>query len=388
MADSQPMNATAELTDESDADAIDAPEFEYASPAQKVPLEVFERESPGLIIPGSGYVRHDAGQVTEKSGADNTATYRIVTRQKEPNRNGNTIQILPGPNGQGMKTDRFNATTQSGGIVLYNHGEISLPVGWSTPPKLQSTKATATARFSNLPHAEPIAAAVHEGLLGMASIGFIVELAMRLKRPKETLPEDVESVQWYGYDFTQIDLMEWSVVPIGADPGALRQTIERGSIAGVKVPAWLKQSWSTLAEQPKAWAPGVTFKRQEIESLGVTIEGPEDRIAAAVARLEQAQAQATAPVTEENSAVTQETHLDAGTPCSTTAQVPQVDLVSQIAEAFREQAPVDYQPVILEVVSQCLKDAVSESLKPVAAASEDFDRKLQTALGRRVTAQC
>lgn len=251
-----------------------------------------EQNCPDIVLP-TGYVtqRTAAAIVQSKDNATMSATFAIVTRTAQPNRYGNQLQLLPNANGAGPVTDYY----QQNPVVLYDHNlsGLTLPIGLSKPKDgpvalaWSATQGIATCYFADQPWAEPIFAAVDDGLLKMASIGFDPILAMRLRQagPQQATGQDgVQDLTWLGMDFTQWEMLEWSIVPIGADRGALRQCLDRGNIHGVKLPQFLKQSFSQHAAEAKKLGIGMNFKKLEFQRI--SIEGPEDEVDSAIETLQ------------------------------------------------------------------------------------------------------
>lgn len=71
--------------------------------------------------------------------------------------------------------------------------------------------------------------------------------------------DGIQDLTWLGMDFTQWELLEWSIVPIGADRGALRQCLDRGKIHDVKLPRFLRQSFAQHAADVVKTGRGVTL---------------------------------------------------------------------------------------------------------------------------------
>ncbi len=247
-------------------------------------LQMLSERDPDSLD-ANGYItqRHDDAVFQSADPGAMTADFVIVTRNKIPNRNGNQVQILPSPNGKGIITEYYKKAP----VVLYDHGfsGLTLPVGMSETPsgelalKMSANKVVATCFFSSLPHAEPIFAAVNEGLLRMSSIAYRGLKAMSLEQAYEKMAPGVEAwCSWRGVDFVESEMTEWSITPIGVDRGALRQALERGKIHDVKIPMYLRQSWQQHAEQKQAigrgWSPeGTAGTQQQPGSLGVLFQG-------------------------------------------------------------------------------------------------------------------
>lgn len=229
-----------------------------------------------------GYVLQAGASVQAVDRGQLEATFVIVTRSVEPNRQGNRLQLLPGPRGAGLRQEHYARNP----VVLYDHGlsGVTLPIGLSISPpgglpvQLTETSATATVRFSQQRHAEPIFAAVAEGLLRMASIGF---QPVKLQRLRPAIPTrqaiaDPGSLP-SGFEFTEADLLEWSIVPVGADPQALRQAIDRGRIHDVRLPPWLRQAWQVAVGPRSVTVPGWSGSDQQAAESGAVeqrVSGP------------------------------------------------------------------------------------------------------------------
>lgn len=198
----------------------------------------------------------------QADAAEMSASFVIVTRQKSPNRNGNMVQIAPSEEGRGLILDAY----QQNPVVLFNHGEgFPLPIGRSADQsgnlalKIQKLKAIATVFFSQSnPFANDVFGLVNEGILKMASVGFMPQKAKRLKMSTERLADGVADISpgspnsyFGGFDFVESDLMEWSIVAIGADPGALRQCLSAGNIGGEKIASPFFKFWLSQRAEAK-----------------------------------------------------------------------------------------------------------------------------------------
>ncbi len=213
----------------------------------------------------SGYpASFDNDAVTQKiSESEMSAEFIIVTRNKATNRNDSMVHILPHENYQGMMLENYVTNP----VVLWNHGyDFSLPIGISedragkSTVKLMKKRAEATVYFSQvLPEAEMIFALIAEGILRTASIGFMPQVAKRIKIEDKRKMDD-DTMAWsggYGFDFLESEMFEWSVVDVPADPGALRKRLELGNCGGVKLRGAMKRSLSRVAEKPEVQGIGL-----------------------------------------------------------------------------------------------------------------------------------
>lgn len=201
--------------------------------------------------------------------ASMTADFVIVTRSKSINRNGHMVQIAPDDSGRGLVLDNFERNP----IVLWNHGQDAgvFPIARSSVPKLSKSKATATATFSQSnPDAMAIFALIAEGILNTASVSFLPMRARLAKQRPEKLGDD--EVSFRGpmvFDFIDNDLLEWSIVDVPADPGAVRRHLERGGINECRFSRALSMSLSRVAEPRVVQGTGVSLPCSDLDPAGV-----------------------------------------------------------------------------------------------------------------------
>lgn len=355
------MSGVDELSLEYEGDVI--------SDAETISRHALESDPDIFLAPG--VARHGTTQALKESHDDAamTATFAIVTRGKEPNRYNRWIQIVESEYGKGLRLDDYQAAP----IVLFDHGYsgLPLPVGLSAPQggpltvKLAKSKAVATCHFSKLPHAEPIYACVSEGLLRMASIGFLMLKVMLGKAPAQSLPEGVESVNCCrAIDVVESMLTEWSITALGADPGALRQAIDRGRINGVKLPGFLTQAWLPHAAQTRGLVPGASFRR-ELPSLKVSVEGAEADVLSACQRLESA----TPPTTPTVAAA------DVATPT-----IDLHELTAAVVQGLQSQAPPAESG--MEQLTTALQAEVQKACQPLQQSIAGLDQRLTQMTGK------
>lgn len=261
--------ATDDLTDDSNIDISDLWETPADSPVISSTEEIEEalqaHASDALIPIGVSHVCQSS-TIQSTDTKEMSASFTILTRPKknELNRGGRMVQIAPGPLGEGMKTENY----QKNPVVLFNHGMegFVFPVGLSQDKNGKCTiKANARQMSGKVyfkqscPYAESVFQMIDDGLLRMSSAGFSVEQMVMLDLESK-LPQGVYTpLQVSGqraFDCTQSDLMEWSIVPIGADAGALRQCVETGKHNGHKIRPQLIPVLRQYAEKPQAWGIG------------------------------------------------------------------------------------------------------------------------------------
>jgi hypothetical protein len=249
-----------------DEDVTEAWSYEPGPLDGREVLDVLASTSPGCLTQtGYPFSACQAASVQAKDPSKMSATFAVVTRGKAPNRHGNMVQIAEGPNGRGMTIEDWAANP----VVLFDHGMgLSMPIGTAMRDgelywRASKNQAVSTVFFSqSLPEAAAIYALIDEGILKAASVQFIPTKAMRLNLKSEQLPDGVKSLDYAGYDFVESQLLEWSVVAIPADPGALKKSLDVGKVAGQKIGPGLKFALAQhLAPSP-------------VQGIGVTFETP------------------------------------------------------------------------------------------------------------------
>lgn len=341
-------------------------------------LQLYRDRCPELIAGGRLVQQAANATVQTTNGSDMTATYTLCTVTKDLNRAGRIVRITENQNGRGLILDSY----QNAPVVLFDHGYggINLPIGMSESPdgkltlKAQKSKLTGTCFFSQLPHAVPVFAAVDAGLLRMASIGFNSKKAMRFSvKQEETQPGIMNWDYQDGIDIVEAELFEWSITAVGADRGALRQCLERGTVGGEKLPRWLAQSFAANAEDRKAWAPGMEFVQQAqvlsaMESLQSTITRQGKQIEALQAAVKPRAAAATpAP---------------APTPAPV-AVAEQVITSDMLVQAFRSAGePTASTDDIAATLRNVLTQAISDVVSPVVQEQQKLGQQLKLMSGR------
>jgi hypothetical protein len=257
-----------------DDDIVEALAYEPQPLDGREVLDVLATTSPGCLTQtGYPFSACQAASVKAKDPSKMSATFAVVTRGKAPNRHGNMVQIAEGPNGRGMTIDDWAANP----VVLFDHGMgLSMPIGTAMRDgelywRASKNQAISTVFFSqSLPEAAAIYALIDEGILRAASVQFIPTKAMRLALKNDKLPDGVQSLDYAGYDFVESQLLEWSVVAIPADPGALKKSLDVGKVAGQRIGPGLKVALAQhLAPSP-------------VQGIGVTFEMPAPAVSQSV----------------------------------------------------------------------------------------------------------
>ncbi len=365
-------------------------------------LDELQQKAPNSLTPaGLPAVQSVDAVIQASNGGEMSADFVIVTRQKEPNRHGNLVQIAPGPNGKGLLIDNYAKAP----VVLFEHGFGSpYPVGLSESPKgqltvkLHKSRALARVYFTEaIPQAADVFRLVDARVLRMASIGFRPLKAMRLRvdaqGPESRQQEGVVDLTAYygGMDFVESELFEWSIVAVGADQGALRQAVELRKVGGEKLSAYTLPALQRLVQPTPpvvpGWRPDPPTPNQQAapgpvaaalpthQVEGVTISGPPEAIQAFLSRLQAAPAATGVDMAAANGTNATQTAVD---------QTPRISL-EQLGAAFGQSLKTQSQtPDLGAVVSQLpelIGQAVKAAAAPIAEAQQQLMERLDTVTG-------
>jgi HK97 family phage prohead protease len=136
---------------------------------------------------------------TNEASRRPTRTYRFVVSTDTVDRSNDTIA----QDGWDLKSYRRNP------VVLAFHDASNWPVGKATKIGVEGGKLVAEVLFADTHEGRKAQALVDAGMLKATSVGFLpTESKMSMERKG-------------GYDFTKQQLMEFSVVPVPANPDCL-----------------------------------------------------------------------------------------------------------------------------------------------------------------------
>jgi HK97 family phage prohead protease len=167
-----------------------------------------------------------------------TRTVRFILSTAAVDRDGDTID----PKGWDLKSYLKNP------VVLWAHDYHSLPVGRATSVAISDGKLVSECEFASHEFAETVYQLVSGGFLRATSVGF--------KPRKYTINEER-----HGLDFTEQELMEYSIVPVPANPEAVID-MAGAKAAGIDVDSLVVWAKSVLADQ---------VDPPQVESTGSTI---------------------------------------------------------------------------------------------------------------------
>lgn len=190
-----------------------------------------EAAKAGTVDPDVVLIKQDvAGDITKADGDPASRQRKFCISTAGVDRDNDIIELA------GWRLDNYRKNPQ----VLFGHDYHSLPIGKATSVYVEGDKLVAIAEFATAemnPLAEQVLRLIDGGFLRATSVGF---------RPtKYNINEERR-----GLDFTECELLEFSVVPVPANPEALIEA----RAAGVDV------------SQIEDWAKGV-MKALEAKSV-------------------------------------------------------------------------------------------------------------------------
>jgi uncharacterized protein YodC (DUF2158 family) len=194
-----------------------------------------------------------ADSVTKAKGEDGSERrrrFRISTESTD--RHGDVVRSR----GISLKNYRKNP------VVLFAHESRMPPIGKS--PKIDIGDGTVDADVDFFERdvyefADTIFRIVEAGGLKATSIGFIPTKFARLPEPEGESANDGSRMR-VGYDFIKSDLLEFSIVPIPANPEAVGRAVKDGATAIKQYADWLEDIQDNYTKS------GV------LADLGVTVE--------------------------------------------------------------------------------------------------------------------
>ncbi|HOC43770.1 MAG TPA: HK97 family phage prohead protease [Thermoanaerobaculales bacterium] len=221
-------------------------------------LVAAKRPTRGPVDLAGAVVRQaSTGQVAAAAdGRDRVLTFVVATDQR--NRNGWRIN----PDGWDLTAYRQNP------VVLWAHDETRLPIGRARRVWLAGRQLKAEIEFT-----PPALSGFNDALYTMLADGWLSATSVGFGVREWEWVEDAEGN--YLLDFIATELWEISVVPVGADPAALRVAASAGRALVAGSAAWRRLELARLAEAhpvrgSRAWI------RRELRALGIE-PGPRGR---------------------------------------------------------------------------------------------------------------
>lgn len=163
-------------------------------------------QEPSREIVRRAFVIPEVRQVSE--GDDPEYEWTITTAGLK--RDNNILEIA------GIKVEAYLRNP----VVMWVHSywgyPDGLPIGRTTKLMIEADRIRAWMRWAPTPEAQTIRRLVDGGFLRAASIGWWPLKWERLEDPEGN---------WLGWRFTESDMLEWSVVPVPADPQALKAAL-------------------------------------------------------------------------------------------------------------------------------------------------------------------
>ena len=172
---------------------------QWADRGKSMPVKTIDRDALLATVRRGdsveGIVRK--AEVADAEVLDNRRV-RFTISSASVDRDNDTI------NQTGWKTDNY----QRNPVVLWAHDYSSLPLGKSVDLSVENGNLKSTVEFADHPFADTVYRLVKGGFLNATSVGF---------RPMKL----TENVERGGLDFGEQELLEYSIVPVPANPDAL-----------------------------------------------------------------------------------------------------------------------------------------------------------------------
>lgn len=211
---------------------------------------------------GDAVAKDGRSTLVIQKGAKGDA-YQFVGSTEDPDRDGDVIRLA------GWDTAHFEQNP----VVFYGHdyrgNSVKFPIGTATVTKDEAGKRLLFSITFTDAHedAKTVKALVDDGVLRATSVGFMPK--------KMNLIVDPESQQMLGREFVEQELLEISIVPIPANPNAVRLALSKGLMTETKAVEW------GLLEVKEF---GEVLKR--VDALSVKLEALEQFVKGEVARLD------------------------------------------------------------------------------------------------------
>jgi HK97 family phage prohead protease len=169
--------------------------------------------------------------ISEVEAGEDDRTIKFIISTGDPDREKDVISP------DGWNTSNYLKNP----VVLFAHDYGSLPVARATNVRLDGSNLIAEAEFADAalnPMAEQVYQMLRQGYLRGASVGF---------RPLEFQYNE----QRGGVDFAKQELLEFSVVPVPANPGAL-MSAGVSSEGATMLKTWAKQTLAVFADEDES----------------------------------------------------------------------------------------------------------------------------------------
>ena len=186
----------------------------------------FEAATKGAA-PNEVIVRKQIAGSFEKAAAEGTTplagdtsepqTRRFCISTQAVDRDNDTVAVA------GWKTDNYLKNP----VVLWAHDYSALPIGKCVNLSVSDGKLMGTCQFADHPMAKTVLSLVDGGYLNATSVGF--------KPIDYSLNQDRQ-----GMDFKSQELLEFSIVPVPANPQALIAASADGAVDMSPMMAWAK----------------------------------------------------------------------------------------------------------------------------------------------------
>jgi HK97 family phage prohead protease len=225
-----------------------------------------------LKLPGGELIRIFCLGLEQEKDADGERPVLVST--DDVDRMGDIVE----PDGVDLSNYRKNP------VVLWAHDHYAPPIGSSMWIRRQEHGLLAKIRWASTEFAQQIKLLYDEGHLRAWSIGFLV------KEWEPIVAKDKDGQErTTGYRYTKSELLEYSAVPVPANPEALSQALDQGLAVGKALREQLVPSPAASAATIPATSTitVTTFTKDRLESQAaqMTIDEQATKIAALEASL-------------------------------------------------------------------------------------------------------
>ena len=199
--------------------------------------------------------------INKDTDSEESRTLRFTISTNRVDRHGDTVN----PDGWDLRAFKKNP------VVLFAHDHTSLPVARASNIKTENGALVADATFPG-PELYPFANTVFEmykqGFLNATSVGFKPLKYKFIDEEDEGFDVDDDGVitngrGWLAVDFVEQELLEYSAVPIPANPEALQLAKDSG-IDIRELHGWAERVLDTWALQQET---GLAVPRDKVEEL-------------------------------------------------------------------------------------------------------------------------
>ena len=162
------------------------------------------------------------------------------------------------PDGMDAKNFRKNP------VVLWAHDYSQPPIGKALWIKKEGDGIVSKVKFANTPRAKEIFELYKDGFMKAFSIGFIPMETENIPMDDPMMPEKPQDHKKPRKIYRKWELLEYSAVPIPANPEAVALAVQKGLITDEEAPAILNKGFDDI----DIWNEPEKKKEEEIQKIG------------------------------------------------------------------------------------------------------------------------